>query len=75
MRHLAKKIEGTPQTLRQAIILAICLRCGRDLDEQFRLIIKDFLAQKFQAQMFKTKSPETSKALEDLFKACTEDVA
>lgn len=65
------KFQGTPKSLKEAVILAACTVVGRNYADDFAYIIKDFLANKFQVAM--VEHPECGDVIKELFNLCTEE--
>ena len=61
----------TPKTLDEALTIAICQARGPDMLGQFKMIIKDFLAQKFNVAML--QNPDVEQMLKELFKECVSE--
>lgn len=65
-------IMGTPKTLDQAIELALCVGPMTEVKERMYVIIKDFLANKFQVSVLMAVNNDVLEdQLKDLFEQLT----
>lgn len=65
-------IMGTPKTLDQAIELALCVGPMTEVKERMYVIIKDFLANKFQVSVLMAMNNDVLEdQLKDLFEQLT----
>lgn len=59
--------QGTPKNLKEALMVAICLRPLKDVMDDAPSIIKDFLAQKFGAALLKAENQQEVDAIKELW--------
>lgn len=64
--------EGTPKNLEEALIRVLCQTSLSKMQSEGPLILKDFIAQKFNIYMF--KYPEHSDMLKKLFDELTKEM-
>jgi len=62
---------GTPKTLDEAIMNAICIGPMNEVQERSYHVLRDFMAQKFSVAYLKTDDPQAFKVLQDLFETLT----
>ena len=64
---------GTPKSLDEATMHAICFRPpkGMGVDAWVRGVFRDYLAQKFQAALWKCKTENEAKVVSELWSAIT----
>lgn len=59
--------EGTPKSLKEAVVVAVCLRPMNKIQDEAPLVIKDFLSQKFGAALLKANSQKEIDVIKDLW--------
>lgn len=64
-----QKLQASPETLSEVVLLGVTQCHGRTIVEQFTNLITNFLGQKFIEAA--DKNPEHEKILSDLFIQCT----
>lgn len=65
--------EGTPKSLDEAIIAAMCVGPASEGKDRIKAAVRDFLAQKFTTALMSARHPIEERAIANLWCLITEE--
>ena len=70
-QRAAIREEGTPSSMREAIMRALCIGPASGVQERLELAMRDYLAQRFGVAMLRTTTPAEQELIKELWNRIT----